>query len=124
MTMAGKAAQADAAEPEGGARRALMAQKATEMAVKVDTVEEAKEAPATPTMEDKVVVALMAAEEATKSSMGTTKTSLGGINNILSCISDNECLLHSLYLILRPSARNQHKDSYANQMGSSIDTDQ
>ena len=66
MSMASKAAQVDAAEPEKEAARALVAQETKEMVVKVDIAEEAKETPATPTMEDKVVPASMGSEEATK----------------------------------------------------------
>ena len=78
-----------------------MAQEATEMVVNADKVEEANEAPATPTIENKVVAASMKAENATNFQWVPKKQSQGPY-----------------------FASNSMKDSYATKIGSITDTAQ
>ena len=98
---------ADAEAEAAGAAAETKRKETTEASVEeamVDKVaeEEAKEATTTTTMQDKAVATSMEAEAAEGTTMGTTTTSIRGINITHSCISNNQCLQKFHYPIQRP----------------------
>ena len=102
--MSAKEAEACAADIEREETMALVEETKPVVVAEVAVVEEAGEtSTATATILEEVVTALMEAEEVAEgTTTGTTTTSIRGINNTPSCISNNKYLRQFLCLIPCP----------------------